>query len=249
MNDPIKMLREAGIENAAHEVNILKRNFQGEALLAAISRRAKREPMSHILGWRDFWKDRYVVSADVLDPRPDSELFLELIGEGFEELQILDLGTGSGALGLSALRQFPNARATLVDVSERALEIANMNAKNLGLLAQIECLQSDWFTNVKGKFNIILCNPPYISESEMLERDPELSFEPPIALTPGGNGLAPYKTIAENLSEFLEEGGRAYFEHGHLQQPDIVAIFEAQGYATACHCDINQKPRIVEVWR
>ena len=247
MREIARRLLESGIEGADFDARKLFEHFSGEELENAIKRRIAREPMSHILGYRDFWRDRFIVTKDVLDPRPDSELFVELALEGPPPKTVLDLGCGSGALGLSVLREFPDAHCVFVDLSDAALQVAEKNAKRLGLDGHSTFLKSDWFLNVDGEFNLVLCNPPYITEDEMQNLAPEVIYEPPLALSPGGNGLASYHQIAKNLSAFLMANGTALVEHGFEQQRDVISIFHKEGFDAVGKLDINNKPRIVSV--
>ena len=248
MSEIIARLRAAGIEGAESEARKLSEQFSGDALEIAIERRVNREPMSHILGYRDFWRDRFIVTKNVLDPRPDSELFIDIALQSEAPETVLDLGSGSGALGLSVLREFPNAHCVFADISIEALGVAKQNAENLQLSNRSRFIQSDWFSNIEEKFNLLLCNPPYIRIDEMPHLSPELSFEPPIALTPGGDGLAPYRIIAEHLSSVLTQNGRALFEHGFEQQDKVAKIFASKGFSTRNHADLSKNPRIVEVF-
>ncbi len=247
MREIAARLFDSGIEGADFDARKLAEHFSGDELENAIKRRMAREPMSHILGYRDFWRDRFIVTKDVLDPRPDSELFIELALEGEPPKHILDLGCGSGALGLSALREFPDADCVFVDISQAALNIAEKNAKQLGFDHRSRFIKSDWFSNVAGEFNLVLCNPPYITEDEMQNLSPEVCLEPPLALTPGGDGLASYHIISKNLRAFLSQNGAAYFEHGFQQQGEVISIFKNMGFEAAGQIDINKKPRIVKV--
>lgn len=249
MSREFDRLKAAGIENPARELRILQNHFEGDDLQQAIDARIERKPMSQILGFRDFWLDRFIVNENVLDPRADSELFLDIISniDGKFE-RILDLGTGSGALGLSALRVFPNARAVLADLSESALDVARENATRLGLAEQVECVQSNWFQNISGEFDLILCNPPYLTQKELKNAEPELQFEPENALSDFSDGLTHYKEISANLAEFLAPKGIALFEHGWTQQGEVAQIFENAGFTVKKYRDLSKKPRIVAVF-
>ncbi len=241
----VQKLHAAGIKNAAREWMMICEHFEGSAREDALNRRIAREPMSHILGYRDFWNDRFFVNANVLDPRPDSELFLEIIEKGPDPAQILDLGCGSGALGISAKKMFPKAELTLADISSEALSVAKKNAQEMNISAQF--ILGNWFEGVQYKFDLILSNPPYITEEEMKFLDVELQYEPKIALSPGGDGLGSYRLIAINLEKHLAVNGRALFEHGHRQAEQVAAIFQHYGFSTKVHLDWNEKPRITEV--
>ncbi len=249
MNNALERLAQAGIDNPAREWRILQKNFDSAALENALARRIAREPMAQILGYRDFWKDRFIVTSDVLDPRPDSELFLELAPKYHPNARsILDLGTGSGALGLSALREFADADALLVDQSCAALDIAKQNARALGLGARAQVLQSNWFENVAGRFDLIVCNPPYLTKFELETAQKELTYEPEGALSDGGDGLGAYRELAQNLASYLNPRGIALFEHGAAQQSEVANIFASHGFQVEKHQDLSQNPRIVAVF-
>ncbi len=248
MNDACKRLSAAGIENAAREWRILQSQFSGDALEKALEARIERKPMSQILGYRDFWKDRFIVNEHVLDPRPDSELFLELALELPKPPQsVLDLGTGSGALALSLLREFVDAKAVMVDQSEDALRIAQQNAQALGSGDRVKILQSDWFERVDRKFDLIVCNPPYLTQAEFDEAQSELKYEPAAALTDFEDGLCHYRKIALELRDYLAPQGIAMFEHGFQQYEEVAEIFEARKFSTEIHRDLSGNPRITVV--
>ncbi len=246
---PIEELRAAGIERAERDWQILQNNFSGDDLQKALQKRARRVPMAQILGFRDFWKDRFLVNEHVLDPRPDSELFLELALSRKKPFHsILDLGAGSGALGLSALREFPNAKLCLADQSLQALDIARKNAQALGLGGRVQILHSNWFENIESQFDLILCNPPYLSQSELDNAQAELHFEPEAALSDFGDGLSCYQIIAPKLENYLAKDGIAYFEHGATQQQDVAKIFSQNGFEVHKFNDLSNNPRIIGVF-
>lgn len=196
----------------------------------AISARAQFKPVSHITGKRAFWNHDFLVTADVLDPRPDTESLVALALEHpFERL--LDLGTGSGVIALSLLAAQPGAVGVATDISAAALDIAGRNAARMGLSGQVEFIRSDWFEAVTERFDLVVCNPPYISASEMVDLSPDVvNWEPHHALTPGGDGLACYRIIAAKLADYLTPQGRAIFEIGHLQAFDVSEIFTKAGF-------------------
>ncbi len=215
----------------------------------AIHRRAAHTPISHITGNRAFWKHDFRVTPAVLDPRPDTETLIELALQGTPPNTILDLGTGSGCILLSLLAEHPKAIGIGTDISNDALEVAGENAATLNLGDRVTYLQSDWFNAVPGTFDLIVSNPPYITETEMAELAPDVrNFEPHLALTPGGDGLSAYRKIAQNLSSFLAPQGRAYFEIGKDQGPDVREIFESNGFGSvSVHPDLNGHARIVAI--
>ena len=214
-----------------------------------IKRRAGNEPISHITGKRAFWKQDFKVSADVLDPRPETETLVELALDGAAPETILDLGTGSGCILLSLLGEFPDAQGIGTDLSEAALQVARQNAENLDLSDRVTFQTADWFDGVKDRFNLIVSNPPYITAKEMAALSPDVrDFEPHLALTPGGDGLAAYRKIAAGLAGFLAPGGRALFEIGYLQGEEVVGIFSEAGFAVVTlHKDLGGHDRVVAV--
>lgn len=214
-----------------------------------IHRRAAHTPISHITGKRAFWKHNFRVTSDVLDPRPETETLIELALQGPKPTTILDLGVGSGCILMSLLSELPGTTGMGVDISEPALKIADENAQNLGVAARATLCASDWFSNVDGQFDLIVSNPPYVSEAEMAELSPDVrEYEPHLALTTGGDGLSAYRKISQELMQYLSPQGRAFFEIGKDQGPDVQEIFVAAGVGTvAVHCDLGRHPRIVSI--
>lgn len=214
-----------------------------EALLAA---RAARQPMGQLLGFRDFWKHRFLVTPDVLDPRPDTEaLVAEALRRPFA--RVLDLGTGSGAILLSLLAERPAATGLGTDLSEAALAVARRNAAALGLSGRAEFRRADWFAGVEGRFDLIVSNPPYIAEAEMAGLAPEVrDWEPHLALTPGGDGLAAYRAIAAGAAAHLAPGGRLVVEIGAAQGPAVAAILAGAGLGSVRVLpDLDGRDRVV----
>ncbi|MCC5970961.1 MAG: peptide chain release factor N(5)-glutamine methyltransferase [Pararhodobacter sp.] len=213
---------------------------------AALAAREMRQPLSQIIGTRLFWGRRFTVTPDVLDPRPETEI---LVAAALQEpfTRVLDLGTGSGAIMLSLLAECPGATGLGVDLSLKALAVARANAVQLQLSdrAGFEC--SDWFDGVAGDFDLIVSNPPYISDAEMADLAPETrQWEPSIALTPGGDGLAAYRAIAAGVGGVLRPGGRLLLEIGPTQGEAVAAILQSVALdAIAILPDFDGRPRIV----
>lgn len=201
---------------------------------ALISLRAVRVPVSHLVGEREFYGRKFKVSRDVLDPRPETETLVEAaLAEPFAS--VLDLGTGSGCILLSLLAERPRAVGVGVDLSEAACLQASTNAVHLGLAPRVEILQSDWFSDVRGSFDLIVSNPPYLSSDEYDAAQPELTqHEPRMALTDDGDGLDAYRLLAEHSPRFLAPGGRVLVEIGWQQGAAVQAIFDKAGA-----CDIS----------
>ncbi len=194
----------------------------------AVARRAAGVPVSHILGWRDFYGRRFSVSPDVLDPRPETETLIQAALQAPFD-RVLDLGTGSGCILLTLLAERPSARGIGTDRSKAALDVARQNAETLGLAARCDFLPSDWWQRVSGRFDLIVSNPPYIALDEMADLAPELSFEPRMALTDEGDGLGAYRAICAGVMAHLVPGGRLLVEIGHRQGPDVAALFAKAG--------------------
>jgi release factor glutamine methyltransferase len=217
---------------------------EAEPLLA---RRASGEPVAYILGRRDFWSIELEVGPGVLIPRPDSETLLEAAVAHFRGRSpgtILDLGTGPGTLLLAALAEWPQARGLGVDASEDALAYARRNAERLGLAARAELRLGNWTEGVERRFDLILCNPPYVEETADLPRDVR-DWEPAQALFAGADGLHAYRRLAPQIPPLLAPGGIACFEVGAGQAEDVAALFEAQGLRAATHRDLAGHVRCV----
>lgn len=213
--------------------------------MALIDRRIAREPMSHILGYRDFWTHRFKVTRDVLDPRPDTEtLVAEALKAPFDS--VLDLGTGSGCILISLLAERPKARGQGVDLSDAALAVARENAATLGVEARAQLTQGSWFEPVKGAFDLIVSNPPYIAQAEMNTLQAELAREPRMALTDEADGLSAYRDITAGAPAHLSPGGRLMVEIGHAQGEAVAALFTGAGLNDVTVIqDLNGKDRVV----
>ena len=211
-----------------------------------IERREAREPVSHLTGGRDFYGRRFLVTCDVLDPRPETETLISLaLKQPFERL--LDLGTGTGCIALTLLAERAETQAMAVDVSDKALAVAKANAAALGVGNRVEFRTSDWFSAVEGTFDLIVSNPPYIDAAEMPDLSPEVRLhEPELALTPGADGTAPYRIIAAGALHHLAPNGRLFVEIGYRQGPAVSAIFEGAGLTqVTVHQDLNGHDRVV----
>jgi release factor glutamine methyltransferase len=213
----------------------------------AIGQRKKCQPVSQIIGVREFWGRDFVVTPDVLDPRPDTETVVEEILKGDAPLNILDLGTGTGCIILTLLAEYPEAQGQGVDQSLEALQVAIVNATALGVSNRVELKQSNWFSNVTGTYDVIVSNPPYISADAMEQITPEVrEWEPRIALTPEGDGLNAYRAIAANATKYLTPQGRIILEIGWDQAKDVLAIFNDAGYINGyCTQDLAGKDRVI----
>ena len=197
---------------------------QEKAFDALCDRRAAREPLQYILGETEFMGLTFHVEPGVLIPRADTEILVEKALKVMPpNARVLDIGTGSGAIAVSLARLGQAARVTAVDVSDKALEIARKNAENNG--ADVEFVKSDCFSALQGrKYDMIVSNPPYISDEEMQTLMPEVRQEPELALFGGGDGLDFYRRISRETPEHLNEGGFLLFEIGWLQKDAVSAL-------------------------
>jgi len=244
----IPRLAAAGVPDPARDARLLLAHAtrippdrltlrQTEALLpeaasrfaALVAARAARQPVSQIIGQRLFWGRNFRVTADVLDPRPETEVLVaEALSAPFA--RVLDLGTGSGAILCSLLADRPAATGIGTDISAPALAIARGNAQAMGLGDRAAFVLSDWFVAVTGRFDLIVANPPYIAAAEMAALAPEVrDWEPHIALTPGGDGLGSHRLIAAGAGRALTPAGRIFVEHGPTQGYAVAALFAAAG--------------------
>ncbi len=212
---------------------------------AHVQARLDRRPVAQIIGARLFFGRNFIVTEDVLDPRPETEtLIVEALGDGFD--QVLDLGTGSGCILLTLLAERPGATGIGADISAAALEVARRNADALDVAPRAALVQSDWFDAVGGVFDLIVSNPPYIAEAEMSALAPELAFEPRQALTDGADGLSAYRTIAAGAPAHLAPGGRLMVEIGWRQGDAVAAMFRSAGLVDVqIRTDLDGRDRVV----
>lgn len=210
-----------------------------------LERRMNREPVSHILGLREFYGRSFVITPDVLDPRPETETLVAAALEAPFD-RVLDLGTGSGAILLTLLVERPNVTGVGVDLSDHALEVARQNAEKLDVSGRVDLRRSDWWSDVSGEFDLIVSNPPYIAQDEMTELSPEVLREPAMALTDGADGLTAYRTIAAGAIRHLSAGGRLLVEIGWRQGAEVRAIFACAGLSDVqIIADLDGRDRVV----
>ena len=254
-----KILSESGINNAMNEARIiikktLKRtelefiispnqeitSKQRKLILQNFIERTKGRPVSKIFGFKEFCSNEFVVNKNVLDPRPETELLVELAIKKFLELRerkvsLLELGVGSGCVIISILLSTKRNKVSAlgVDISDKALNVADKNIKKFKLGKILKLKKSDWFSSVHGKFDIIVSNPPYVRTSEIknLEKEVKL-YDPFIALNGGFKGLGCLEKIAREAKCHLKENGIILLEIGFGQINSVRKIFEKIGYKT-----------------
>lgn len=218
---------------------------------ALLRRRLAHEPVAYITGRKGFWTLDLHVSPAVLIPRPDSETLIEAALDHFGNRRpgnILDLGTGSGALLLAALDQWPDSWGVGADRSAAAIAVAADNAQRLGFADRAHFVQADWATAIGGRFDLILCNPPYVEESA--ELSPQVAaHEPASALYAGVDGLDDYRRIIPSLSSCLAAGACACLEIGSTQAQAVQSLAERQGLRSEVRRDLAGLDRCVLLTR
>ncbi|WP_417620919.1 peptide chain release factor N(5)-glutamine methyltransferase [Parasphingorhabdus sp.] len=223
---------------------------------ALVERRRQSEPIAHIVGKKEFWGLDFLVTPDVLIPRPDSELLIEeaiRVSASGSPQRILDLGTGSGALLLAALHEFPDAEGWGIDASATALQIAHNNADALGLADRAGFLLLDWtqpeWTNIlEPGFDLILANPPYVATRARLAKD-VADYEPHQALFAGEDGLDDYEIIIPALTKLLAPNGIALLEIGFDQAKSVSQIARKSGYHIELKQDLGSNDRLLILHR
>lgn len=248
-----RQLAAAGVAGAEREARLLLAlATQGEAQRAPVRslsaesksvfeallrRRTAREPYAYLAGRREFWSLDFLVRPGVLIPRPDSETLvataLSLLPDTQRAWRILDLGTGSGALLLAVLSERRRAWGVGVDRSRVALEQAAANARALGLSACVRFLQGSWHDALQGRFDLVLCNPPYVPQADLSILAAELAYEPRLALDGGPDGLDAYRALLLGLAPKLEPRGALLLELGHGQAAGVGALARDAGFAVS----------------
>ena len=232
-----KLIDLEDISGDIYDISVLK---------FAIRRRIQKEPISQIIGLRKFWNSNFYIDETVLDPRPESELIVEKVLELSDtNLSLIDLGTGSGCLAISIALERPNFKIFASDISSDALKIAEINSRYHK--TPITFIKSDWFSEINNTFDIIIANPPYISENEYKSLPISIQrFEPKIALTAGINGLDCFKKILMEFHKYLKPNGIIFMEIGYSQKRIIEELFIKFGYENINFFnDLSGKARVV----
>jgi release factor glutamine methyltransferase len=220
----------------------------------AIARRLAREPVSRILGMREFYGREFTIGPEALDPRADTETLIEAAlaeveargGRG-QPLKLLDLGTGTGCLLITLLAELPRARGLGTDKSGAALAIAAANAMRLGVAERASFVAADWLDGLDGKFDLVVSNPPYIASGEIAGLPTDVSaYDPQLALDGGPDGLDAYRRIAARAPQILAGQGRLIVEIGACQAEAVAKIFGSAGleFVGLCH-DLTGRPRAI----
>ncbi len=213
-----------------------------------LARRGRGEPVAYLCGRRGFWTLDLAVTADTLIPRPETERLVELALERLPRggrARIADLGTGSGAIALALAAERPDATVAATDASAAALAVACANARAAGL-ANVSFHAGDWFAALPGRrFDLVASNPPYIAAGDPHLREGDLRFEPPAALSSGGDGLDAICTIVAGAPAHLSPGGWLLLEHGWTQGAAVRALLQAAGFVeVSTHRDLEERDRV-----
>ena len=231
----------------AHDTDPLTPEQSAQFLTLSAQRR-QGVPMAQILGWREFMGYRFEVTPDVLIPRPETELLVELTVAATAEYlapAVLDLGTGSGIIAISVALAAPAARVTATDASVKALTVAQRNAQTLG--ARVQWWQGDWYHALpsEGLFDIIVSNPPYIASTDAHLQRGDLRFEPLSALTEGFDGLTALRQVINGATTRLMPGGKIFLEHGYEQAQAVAQMLvQAKFSSVQLHADLAGLPRV-----
>ena len=255
--DGKKILSESGVKNAMDEARlIIKKTLkktelefitlqnkkisskQSNLILHNFIERTKGKPISKIFGLKEFFSNEFIVNKNVLDPRPETELLVEWTIKNLfkikdKKISLLELGVGSGCLIISILLSLKKNKVSAlgVDISNKALDIADKNIKKFNLEKKLKLKKSDWFSDIHEKFDIIISNPPYIKTSDIKSLDKEVKFyDPQIALDGGFNGLRCFERIATDAKFHLKQNGIVLLEIGFGQINPVKKIFEKKGY-------------------
>lgn len=226
-------------DNEVDVFNVRLSEEQSRKLENVLKKRLEDKwPLDKIIGIKSFYKYDFFVNENVLSPRPDTEILLEesLKLCNCDELSVLDLGVGSGCILLSLLKEKKNAVGVGVDVSAKAIEVAKVNAKNLGVEEQVKFVQASWFDDsfidlFDKKFDVIVTNPPYIPDKDIVNLETEVKkYDPMLALSGGVDGFDAYRRIAEIAPFILKDNGYILIEAGIDQAQEIAKIFTAQNF-------------------
>ena len=242
----LKIDRNKLIINKNDNVDINKENEYKEYIEKII----KGKPVQYITNNQEFMKLNFYVDENVLIPQPDTEILVEKVIKSIdimENIEILDMCTGSGCIGISLAKNIKNTKVTLVDISKEAIEIAKKNAIQNEVENKITFIQSDMFENVKGKFDIIVSNPPYIKTNIIQTLDKQVQNEPHIALDGGEDGLDFYKILINEAHKYLKKDGKIFLEIGYDQKQEVENLTKQSKHYKKIETikDLSQNDRVI----
>ena len=229
------------------KINIEK--TQEELISSILKKRIKREPLAYIFKEWDFYGETFYLDKNSLIPRQDTELMVDLVLNQFDKkskLNILDLGTGSGVIGITLSKFYPNSLITISDISPKALKVANKNIKK-HKVSNVHSIESNWFADFKEEkiFDLILTNPPYIAKGDVHLTNLEINYEPSNALVSANNGFSDIFKIIDSAANFLKPQGKLFIEHGYTQAYEVKNYLQKKYFDTIKqHRDINHKIRV-----
>ena len=253
LNEGIRILKRNKISNPQLDSQILLSNSlkidkkhiilnpkellnseQAEIFRNLIERRRKGEPVAYLINKKDFWKDEFFVNKDVLIPRPDTELIIEQVLKLYSknsQLQVLDIGTGSGCILLSILKERSNFYGTGIDISKKSINISKLNAKQLNLINKVKFFHSSVDNFKIGKYDLIVSNPPYIKffNLKYLEKD-VINFEPKLALSGGFDGFSKIRKVISKTKTLIKKNGKFILEIGFNQKNKVKEILKKEGF-------------------
>ena len=242
----LKIDRNKLIINKNDNVDINKENEYKEYIEKII----KGKPVQYITNNQEFMRLNFYVDENVLIPQPDTEILVEEVIKSIdikENIEILDMCTGSGCIGISLAKNIENTKVTLVDISKEAIEIAKKNAIQNGVENKVTFIQSDMFENVKGKFDIIVSNPPYIKTNIIQTLDKQVQNEPHIALDGGEDGLDFYKILINEAHKYLKKDGKIFLEIGYDQKQEVESLAKQSKHYKKIETikDLSQNDRVI----
>ena len=253
LNEGIRTLKQSKIPNPQLDSEILLSNSikrdkkyiilnpkellnseQVETFKNLIERRRRKEPVAYLINKKEFWKDEFFVNKDVLIPRPDTELIIEQVLKIYSkdsQLQVLDIGTGSGCILLSILKERPNFYGTGIDISKKSINVSKLNAKQLNLTSRVKFFHSSVDNFKIGKYDLIVSNPPYIElfNLKYLEKD-VINFEPKLALSGGFDGFSKIRKVINKAKNLIKKNGKFILEIGFNQKNKVKKILKEEGF-------------------
>lgn len=231
--------------------NRLLEPAQAAHIDAAVAARLSGKPVHRILGWREFFGRRFLIGKEALEPRPETELLVEMVladhHDRGEQVTFAEIGIGSGAVAVSLLAELPRARALATDIDGAVLAVARKNARRHDVLARLELCETDCLQGVSGRFDFIVSNPPYIATGDIVGLSAEVRCHDPLrALDGGPDGLAVYRKILASAADRLMPGGLLYFETGHGQHAALGELAGMLGWQTVrAERDLSGLERLV----
>ena len=230
LSSSLNISREHLFMNHTQKIN----EVQLKEFYNLLDRRKKKEPIAYILNKKEFWNNSFYVNKNVLIPRPDTEILIEQILKNYSKndiLSVLDIGTGSGCIVLSLLKLFKNFKGVAIDISKKALNVAKYNAKMHQLDNRVKFFKSSVDNFLKGKYDLIVSNPPYIKQLDFKNLERDISeYEPSLALKGGIDGLTVIRRVIKKSSKLLKRGGKLVLEIGYDQMYQSKQVLRKQGF-------------------